>query len=654
MHLDALRITGFRCFDAETTLDMSDTMTCFIGDNGSGKTAVMSALSRLFGIGGRAKTVVPSDFHQPVGSTSLEDGAELVLDAEFAFDEDDPNIPAFWAQMGAGGEGDEPLRARMALKAVWSDDGTPEGAIDTQMVWAPPGLDDIGWEGCTRVKATERASVQALYIPANRGADAQVRALLRDRLWRAAKWSDALREAVTDRNEQTQQAFQSENVTSLVQEQLRRRWQTLERAGTQLLPTLEITETRFDALIRQVGILFENDAGDGRRELARMSDGQKSLFEIALTSAILDIEWDVAKDAGDELPFDPSLTRHVPLTLLMLEEPENSLSPFYLSRIVSVCEDVGSGPRGQVVVSSHSPAILSRIKPECVRHCRMDTSTGRSNVRALTLPSDAEEAGKYIRRAVRAYPELYFARLVILGEGDSERIVIPALAEAQDISLDQSFCPVVPLSGRYAAHLWRLLRDLGIPHITLLDLDWGRKGGGAQTLKQAAGHLVEFDVDFSQSTSLQQAGLTADSYETLDDATAWAQQGQLGPGDHWIAALQEQDVFFSSPIDLDFAMVKHFPQYRMTPSGTGGPRVYTAERMEQWKKRTLKPEGNAEGYTDPAYNEAFRWYPYLFLSKSKPVSHLRALTRIPKAELAAPPAPLDALINRVRALLLGA
>ena len=30
----------------------------------------------------------------------------------------------------------------------------------------------------------------------------------------------------------------------------------------------------------------------------------------------------------------------------------------------------------------------------------------------------------------------------------------------------------------YVNHLWRLLADLDIPYATLLDLDWGRDGGG--------------------------------------------------------------------------------------------------------------------------------------------------------------------------------
>ncbi|WP_312841738.1 ATP-dependent endonuclease [Sinorhizobium psoraleae] len=68
-----------------------------------------------------------------------------------------------------------------------------------------------------------------------------------------------------------------------------------------------------------------------------------------------------------------------------------------------------------------------------------------------------------MREAVRTYPELYFARFVVLGEGASEEVVLPRLAEAMGLDIDRSFVAVVPLGGRHVNHLWRLLTDLDIP-----------------------------------------------------------------------------------------------------------------------------------------------------------------------------------------------
>ena len=64
------------------------------------------------------------------------------------------------------------------------------------------------------------------------------------------------------------------------------------------------------------------------------------------------------------------------LTILAVEEPENSLSPFFLSRIVGQMLDLAGGRRAQTLVSSHSPSVLAHVQPECVRHFRIDRRPG--------------------------------------------------------------------------------------------------------------------------------------------------------------------------------------------------------------------------------------------------------------------------------------
>jgi putative ATP-dependent endonuclease of OLD family len=162
------------------------------------------------------------------------------------------------------------------------------------------------------------------------------------------------------------------------------------------------------------------------------------------------------------------------LTLVALEEPENNLAPFYLSRIVAQLQDLASDRRAQALISSHSPSILARTKPEDIRHLRIVPETRAARVRQIELPDQAEAAAKFVREAVRTYPELYFARFVVLGEGASEEVVLPRLADPMGPPIDRSFVAVVPLGGRHVNHLWKLLRGIDIPFATLLDLDFGR------------------------------------------------------------------------------------------------------------------------------------------------------------------------------------
>ena len=79
----------------------------------------------------------------------------------------------------------------------------------------------------------------------------------------------------------------------------------------------------------------------------------------------------------------------------------------------------------------------------------MATGTGSYSAPLLQsgLPAGDEDASKFIREAMRAYPELYVARYVIPGEGATEEIVLPVLAKAMDFPIDRSFIVVVPLWG---------------------------------------------------------------------------------------------------------------------------------------------------------------------------------------------------------------
>ncbi len=140
-----------------------------------------------------------------------------------------------------------------------------------------------------------------------------------------------------------------------------------------------------------------------------------------MTAATLDIETKIAE--GKASGFQSDGMYFPSLTLIAIEEPENNLAPFYLSRIVRQIEDITSGQRAQALVSSHSVSIMARVEPSQVRHFRLECLDRTARVNPIRLPTGEEEVGKFIREAVRAYPELYFARFVILGEGASEQVV---------------------------------------------------------------------------------------------------------------------------------------------------------------------------------------------------------------------------------------
>jgi putative ATP-dependent endonuclease of OLD family len=267
MKIESIYIRNFRCFGSNRTkIRLKSGVTAFVGGNGSGKTAAFQALSRLFGITSGQRTIRRQDFHLALDQQELQSGAELSIDAIFSFpelegmDEDarEDDVPEFFSQMGVSAPG-APLKARMKLKAIWTDDGTPDGTVDEDLRWITTLGSDFEWDDCKRVQPVERGSIQLIYVPAVRDAAAQVTSLLKGRLWQAAKWSDDFRNRTARSAGIIQKRFDREQPAQFVIERLSDRWMQLHEADTDTTPVLRLVESRFEELVRKAEFAFHPD-----------------------------------------------------------------------------------------------------------------------------------------------------------------------------------------------------------------------------------------------------------------------------------------------------------------------------------------------------------------------------------------------------------
>jgi hypothetical protein len=647
MYIEQLILTNFRCFGAAaTTIDLTSGLTTFVGVNGTGKTAVLQALQRLFGITGEQRRLRRQDFHVPAAEVAPPLQRTLILEAILAFpelDADGPNagaIPEFFQQMAADNAGR--LKCRLRLEATWTDDGSLDGTVE-QKYWAVRAFGPFTEADCIELKALDRARIQMIYVPASRDGASQVISFLRGRLWRAINWSQGVRQTFADAGATLNGAFAAEPAVDIVVGAVARRWQQVHTAGTDSTPLFRPIDLRFQEFIRKVEVVFRPDEAGRERALDDLSDGQRSLFHLAMTAATLDVEAAIAANPG-AAGFQPGGVPLPALTLIAVEEPENSLAPFYLSRIVRQIEDLTGAPRAQAIISSHSASILARVDPSQVRHFRLNSDDRTARVRAIRLPPDQEEASKFVREAVRTYPELYFARFVVLGEGASEEVVLPRLAEAMGLDIDRSFVAVVPLGGRHVNHLWRLLTDLDIPHATLLDLDWGRDGGGWGRIKTTCAQLLEIGV--APQTIFGQQLNPADPAANIAAFDGFPAENTANMST-WINWLRQFHVFFCTPLDLDYSMLQAFTAaYQVVEPGRQGPSPLGDPRTA-----VLGEAGRGDLYT-AAQDPLLRWYRYLFLGRGKPSTHVRVLsTQTPEALTAGAPEELRALLASIVARL---
>ena len=198
MKIEKIILKNFRCFGPEPTeIDLEAGVTALVGGNGAGKTALLLALARLFGVTSGQRSVRLRDFHLLPEQHELSDESTLYLECILGFPElagsgaGGGAVPDFFEHMAASAPG-APLKARLRLQATWTDDSTPEGSIQEDIRWITTLGEEFEWDSCHRVSAIDRAAIQLIYVPAARNASERVTELLKGRLWQAARWSDRL------------------------------------------------------------------------------------------------------------------------------------------------------------------------------------------------------------------------------------------------------------------------------------------------------------------------------------------------------------------------------------------------------------------------------------------------------------------------------
>jgi putative ATP-dependent endonuclease of the OLD family len=92
VRLISVRICNFQSFGrfgARLTIIELEEMTFLLGPNGSGKTAVLQALTRMFGFERSMRAIRPNDFHADLAAnpTVLATEQRLWIEAHFEFPE---------------------------------------------------------------------------------------------------------------------------------------------------------------------------------------------------------------------------------------------------------------------------------------------------------------------------------------------------------------------------------------------------------------------------------------------------------------------------------------------------------------------------------------------------------------------------------------
>lgn len=210
-------------------------------------------------------------------------------------------------------------------------------------------------------------------------------------------------------------------------------------------------------LIRSLRIFID---GEAHRPLSSASLGTLNVLYLALL------------ELGLEQRLEDEEIAHV---LMAIEEPEAHLHP-HLQRLIFRRLLREERETQTVVVTTHSPHITSIADPRGLVVFR--TGDDQTDSAAASSADLEDEEWADIERyldATRA--EMVFARRVLLVEGFAEQIVIPVLAEREEIDLDKVGITVCAIQGTHFSSYIRFLEALGIRWAVLTDGDPVAEGG---------------------------------------------------------------------------------------------------------------------------------------------------------------------------------
>lgn len=619
MKLQTIRLSSFQPFGAVPTEVALEEITYLIGPNGSGKTAALQALCRLFAFDPSLRRILRSDFHVPSNEDAPPAERQLWIEADFLFpelgnDEDNSTVAPHFGHMRLD-EVDGIPRVRFRLTATMGLDGDIEESLVYVLDINPDGSPMTS----AQVPRSERNHIHVHYLPARRdpadhiayGANA-----LLGRMLRAVNW-DAERDVIKGLTDQISDSLASNPSINAFSASLRTAWGALHKGSFFADPKLTFVASEIEALLRHMSVSFTPGHDEQLVDFSRLSDGQKSMLYLSLVLSSQAIGRAVLTE-GDA-SFDADKLRPPVFTVVAVEEPENSLSPHYLGRIVNALNGMTGDGDAQALIATHAPSMLRRVAPERIRYLRL-TQERTSRVTHIQLPAATDEAHKFVREAVQAFPEVYFSRLVVLGEGDSEEIVLPRLLQAKGAPVDESAVSIAPLGGRHVNHFWRLLSALQIPYLTLLDLDVARYQAGWGRIKYVNDQLKKIDPA---------GGLPAEwpiSKWNDDDVPVrthhFFDEGRTSV----FKKLEEKGIFFSSPLDLDFSMLLAYP------NAYG---VVKEDPDESTIKAVLGKSHHAANQYNKDEQKLFDTYHGSFKLGSKPTAHIEALAKLSDAELLA-------------------
>jgi putative ATP-dependent endonuclease of OLD family len=160
-------------------------------------------------------------------------------------------------------------------------------------------------------------------------------------------------------------------------------------------------------------------------------------------------------------------------SILLIEEPEVYLHPHARRHFFHLLKELAD-QGNQVFYTTHSSEFVSLPDYETLNVVRKKVGEGTtiSQVKSLAIPPASKEELKLLTQFDTQRNELFFARKVLLVEGEHERVVLPHLFALKDIDINEKGISIIDTRSKENLEFFiKVLKAFLIPFIVLHDED---------------------------------------------------------------------------------------------------------------------------------------------------------------------------------------